>query len=466
MESFTLNLVIIIISLVAIGLAVFFARSREKERREGARKLEERQTELASVKEEKAGLQARLDAFEAAQNEQQRIREEAQKELDRQRDEAFRLEREQMARALDEMKKEFKIISAEHSDRFKQQSAERIDELLKPVKEKFDKFDKSVQDAQIKSTQSNSSLEALIKTLMEQSKSVGEEARNLADALTGQSKVQGDFGEMLLTDLLRFSGLEEGINYSVQGVITDDRGHEIKSESGATMIPDVLVHYPDGGEVVVDSKMSLTDFARWAAAQTPQERQQAAKAHVASVRKHVDELAKKDYASYIPEGHRKIDYNLMFIPIEDAFRLMQAEEPLLWQEAKSRGVLIVSQMSLSIVLNMVLISWRQHDQQQNIEEVYATASDLMTQLSAWMDQYKRLGEAIRQASAAYDSTTQHLTTGKQNVIQKIDKLEKMHLKPKKAKEIKAGTRMVRGQVSIIPQELATGLDASDNEDEE
>ena len=144
---------------------------------------------------------------------------------------------------------------------------------------------------------------------------------------------------------------------------------------------------------------------------------------------------------------------------------MQAEEPLLWQEAKSKGVLIVSQMSLSIVLNMVLISWRQHDQQQNIEEVYATASDLMTQLSAWMDKYVSLGESIQKAAKDYQDTTQHLTSGKQSVIQKINKLEQMHLAPKKAKAIKAGSRIVRGRASIIPQSLSGGLSAPEDKEE-
>ena len=454
MEWSPLIVLLGIIVLAMIALAVY-----------GVRRLGHARERITVLTAEKAALSAQLEAQEEAAKEQERIREEARKELDRQREAAFEQERAQMGKALEEMKTQFKALSAENSERFKQQSAERIDELLKPVREKFEQFDKSVHDSQLKSAERGVSLETLIRQMMEQSKTVGTQAQQLADALTGQSKVQGDFGEMLLVDLLRFSGLEEGSNYTVQGVITDDRGHEVKSDDGATMIPDVLVHYPDGGEVVIDSKMSLTAFTRYAAAQTQEERRQAAKEHVASVRKHVDELSRKDYAAYIPEGHRKIDYNLMFIPIEDAFRLMQAEEPLLWQEAKSKRVLIVSQMSLSIVLNMVLISWRQHDQQQNIEEVYATASDLMTQLQTWMDKYVQLGADIRKVAKTYDETTQHLTEGRQNVIQKIDKLERMHLAPKKAKALKAGSRMVQGRASIIPDELAGQLSAPEEEEE-
>ena len=359
---------------------------------------------------------------------------------------------------MEEMRGAFKALSAENSEHFREQSTRAVDELLKPIKEKFEAFDRSVRESDVRSAERNTSLEGLIKMMADQSKTVGTQAQALADAITGQSKVQGDFGEMLLTDLLRASGLEEGPNFSVQSVIRDAQGHEIKSEDGRTLIPDVIVHYPDGGEVIVDSKVSLKAFVAWNQAASPEERARLAREHVQSIRSHVDELKTKNYASYIPEGHKKIDYNLMFIPVENAFVLMEQEAPLLWQEARNAGVLIVSQMSLSVVLNMVQIAWRRQDQERNIEEVYNTASELMSVLQNWMESYVKIGESLEKVSSAYNESTRQLKDSNQSVIKKIGKLERLRVAPKRSKAgIKSSGRMVGGRESIIPSVLAQDM---------
>ena len=380
-----------------------------------------------------------------------------QAKLDAQKD-ALEKERDYSSKSLEEMKNTFKALSAENSEHFRKTSAAAVGELLKPIQEKFDALGKSVHDSDVKAAERGSSLEKMVQLLSDQSRSVGDQARALADAITGQSKVQGDFGEMLLTDLLKASGLEEGVNFDVQAVLRDEFGHEIKSESGATMIPDVIVHYPDGGEVVVDSKVSLKAFVAWNQAATPEERARLAKEHVRSIEQHVTELRDKDYTSYIPDGRRKIDYNIMFIPIEAAFQLMQQEAPLLWQKARDERVLIVSQMSLSVVLNMVLIAWRQHDQQRNIEEVYSTAAELMSALGNWMDTYTRLGEAIGKVSSAYGESTRQLKESNQSVIKKIAKLEKLRVSPKRSRAaVKSSGRKGLAPESVIPSVLAQDL---------
>ena len=412
---------------------------------------------------QKAGLEAKL----AAQDEAQRTLE-AQREahLKEQR-ELFEKERkadqEQAAKSLEEMRNAFKSLSAENSEHFRKTSAESVGELLKPIQEKFKEFSESVKASDEKNAERSGSMEKMIHLLSEQSKSVGSQAQALADAITGQSKAQGDFGEMLLVDLLRESGLQEGVNFDVQGVLRDEFGHEIKSDDGRTMIPDVIVHYPDGGEVIVDSKVSLKAFVEWNQAISAEDRSRRAKEHLDSIRKHIEELRGKDYASYIPEGKKKIDYNLMFIPIENAFRLMQEEEPLLWQQAKNQGVLIVSQMSLAIVLNMILVAWRQFDQQRNIQEVYKTASELMSVLENWMGEYVKIGEKLREVGRSYDESTRLLTGSNQSVVKKIAKLEKLGATRKRSNAaIKSSGRMIGGRSSVIPTQLAEKLDEEDN----
>ena len=339
---------------------------------------------------------------------------------------------------------------------------ESIEELLKPIKEKFGELGKSVQDNSLNAAKQEARMSEMIKHLMDQSKTVGDEARNLANALKGRSKMQGDFGEMLLVDLLKSSGLEEGVHFVTQGVMRDANGHEIKSDDGKTMIPDVIVYYPDDTEVIVDSKVSLKAFASYYESQTVEERNRYAREHVESVRKHVDELKTKNYASYIEEGKRKLDYNIMFIPIESAFNLMLEEEPLLWQQAKDAKVLIVSQMTLMIVLNMVLMTWKQHDQERNIAEVYKTASELMSQLKSWMESYVEVGNLLQKVDKSYQDSKKKLVDSNQSVIKKIDKLERLGLSPKRSNaKLKPGTRMVRGAESVIPMDLSEGLESDE-----
>ena len=419
---------------------------------------------------EKVALEGQLKAqdetykaLDAQRAEQQRQldaeRAEQQKRLAEEREKAFESQRKQMEES-------FKTLSEQNSAGLRRQNAESLGELLKPIQEKFTGFEKTVQDTQKLSVAQDAAMRELLNTVMDQSRTVGEEARNLANALTGHSKIQGDFGEMLLIDLLKNSGLEEGVHFKQQGVIQDERGHEVKSESGATLIPDVIVYYPDDTEVIIDSKVSLTAYVNYMNSDSAEERMRFAKEHISSVSKHIDELKTKDYASYIEGSRKKVDYNIMFIPMEGAFRLMLEESPTLWQRAKDSKVLIVSQMNLMIVLNMILMSWRQHDQEKNIKAVYDTAGELMSQLKNWMDSFVKVGENLSKAQSAYDDSKKKLLESNQSVIKKIDKLEHLKLAPKRSNaRIKAGARIVGGQESIIPQELADGLDQDESVEE-
>jgi len=447
--SDNLILLLFCITLLLLVIAVVFLVLQE--RRHAAEKAalvqdyEARrdvlQEEVASLKSEKAALESRLEVQQQAQ------------------EAMLKAEKEHAAKSLEEMRSAFKALSAENSEHFRKTSAESVGELLKPIQERFKEFSEHVKSSDEKNAERSGSMEKMIRILSEQSRSIGDQARALADAITGQSKTQGDFGEMLLVDLLRESGLQEGVNFDVQNVLRDELGHEIKSDDGRVMIPDVIVHYPDGGEVIVDSKVSLKAFVEWNQATLPEDRKKWAREHIRSIRSHVDELRGKDYASYIPEGRRKIDYNLMFVPIENAFRLMQEEEPLLWQQAKNQGVLIVSQMSLAIVLNMILVAWRQFDQQRNIQEVFKTASELMSALENWMGEYVKVGERLEALNKSYGESSRLLSGSSQSVVKKVAKLEKLGATRKRSSAaLKTGGRMIGGRESVIPGALAGSLE--------
>ena len=445
-----ITVMIILISVVAVAAVVALLvviQRNAAERQRVVNEYEKAEDELQRRLTELTGKNAALESTLKAREEYESRMKEAQEK-------ALNMQKEQHERDLEKMKDAFKALSADNSSEFKRQSAESISELLKPMQEKFAEFGKAVQESRKEAVEQSAQLKEHIHNVMERSQAVGEEARNLANALTGYSKVQGDFGEMLLTDVLKNAGLVEGVHFFTQSVMTDESGHEIKSESGRTMIPDVMVLYPDNTTVIIDSKVSLKSFNEYVNAEKAEDRVRLAKAHVESVRKHVDELKTKDYASYIPEGRRKVNYNLMFIPIEGAFRLMLEEDPMLWQAAKDSNVLIVSQMTLVIVLNMIQMAWKQADQEKNIAEVYKTAEELMSQLNGWMDSYVAIGTMLGKAQSAYETSTKKLTESSQCVVKKIQKLEKLGLSPKKSQaKIKPGARKT-GPESIVPPELS------------
>ena len=455
------NTVILIIAaavvLAAVIALIVVISHGAKERHRLVREYEDAkdglQERLMTLSSEKASVESLLSA-----------RTEYEERLKAEQEKALRLQKEQHEKELASMKDAFRALSAETSASFKSQSADSITELLKPIREKFEEFDRSVRESQKESAAQSAAMKENIENVLKHSRAVGDEARNLANALTGYSKVQGDFGEMLLTDVLKNAGLVEGVHFFTQGVITDSGGHEIKSDEGRTLIPDVMVFYPDETTVIIDSKVSLNAYKEYMLAETVEARRRLAKAHVDSVRKHVDELKSKDYASYIPEGRRKVNYNIMFIPVEGAFRLMLEEDPMLWQVAKDNNVLIVSQMTLIIVLNMIQMAWKQANQEKNIAEVYKTAEELMGQLNGWMGSYVKIGESLEKAQSAYKDSTKKLTESNQSVVKKIQKLEKLGLSPKRSQGKIKTTGRTMGPESIIPTSLTLQED-TDSEDE-
>ena len=473
MDTLTLVLILALAAILIAAIVIVFLlqshsgrqrdallRQHAAEKEDLVRRYESEkdglQDQVASLKEEKAGVESRLKAREEYERQLEEARGRERREAAEQREKEQKALAEQHAKELQQMKEVFENLTARNSESFKVRSAETISELLKPVQEKFQAFNDAVKESQEKTMERHNKLEQKIVDLDTRSQAVSDEARNLANALTGYSQIQGNFGEMLLTDVLKNAGLTEGVHFFTQGVMTDSSGHEIKSSDGRTLIPDVMVYYPDDTTVIIDSKVSLTAYSQYLLASTVEERKRLAKAHVTSVRSHVDELKKKDYASYIPDGRRKVDFNIMFIPIEGAFRLMLEADPMLWQVAKDNHVLIVSQMTLIIVLNMIQMAWKQHEQEKNIAAVYKTSEELMGQIKGWLDNFVKLGDNLEKAAEAYQVSKKKLIDSNQSVIRKIEKLENLGLTPKRSQaKINPGARQL-GPESVIPKELNGG----------
>ncbi len=395
--------------------------------------------QISGLRQENVALTTKIEAM--ANN--LKLRESYEKELE-----------EKQKNLLEQMRESFKALSLENSSIFKVKSSEAITDLLKPMQDKFTEFSKIVRESQDKNIETNAKLNQKIDDLEQRSKNVGDQAKNLANALTGYAKIQGDFGEMLLADILKNAGMVEGIHFQTQGVMTDMQGNEIKSDMGKTMIPDVMVFYPDNTTVIIDSKMSLSSYVDYMNADDIESRKFYAKAHIASITAHIDELKKKDYASYLSEGQAKVPYNIMFVPVEGAFRLMLEESPRLWQIAKDNNVLIVSNMTLIIVLNMISMAWKQYNQEKNIENVYKVAEELMSQIQSWLESYDKLGDYLSKASKSYEDSKRRLKESNQSVIKKIYKLQDLGINSRRGSnaKIRANSRKLSSD-SVVPQSL-------------
>lgn len=347
-------------------------------------------------------------------------------------EENIRRMREDDASKGEAMQAQFKAVAAEimenNSKMFRENSAAQIDALLKPIRESFGRFDKSLNDTRLESVRYNAELKASIEMVMKRSSAVEEEASKLANAITGQVKFQGDFGEMLLNRLLDSAGMRQGIHYDVQGRIRDEQGNAVKTEQGRELQPDVIIYYPDDTAVIVDSKVSLKAFNNYMNASGQAERERFAKEHVQSVLAHVDEMARKDYNSHLPRQKQLVDFNIMFMPVEAAFQLMMTSDPLLWQNARSRGVLIVSQMNLLVFLQMIDMGWKQALQERHITEVYRMAEGIHSQLLGFLQYMDKMGDALKSAGEAYDDAVKRLNGSNQSVVSKLKRLEEYGVK--------------------------------------
>lgn len=350
-------------------------------------------------------------------------------------EENIRRIREDDASRAEAMRVQFKAAASEilenNSKSFRENSAAQIDALLKPIRESFGRFDKSLSDTRMENVRYNAELKASIEMVMKRSSAVEEEASKLANAITGQVKFQGNFGEMLLNRLLDSAGMKRGVHYDVQERIRDNEGNAVKTEQGRELQPDVIIYYPDDTAVIVDSKVSLTAFNEYMNAAEQADRDRFAREHVRSVLSHVEEMARKDYNSYLPKERRLVDFNIMFMPVEAAFQLMMTVDPLLWQNARSKGVLIVSQMNLLVFLQMIGMGWKQALQERHITEVYRMAEGINSQLLGFLQYMDKVGDSLEAAGNAYRDAVKRLNGSSQSVVSKLKRLEEYGVKNEK-----------------------------------
>ena len=448
----TLILLLVVLGLLSAGLGALLYHQR----RETARL--QREKEFAD--EALADARQRLTAAETLQTETRQSRDEAQNELRTLREEHLRTqtelaalrasstaelaalrqknaeEREAEHAEREKLEERFRLqfknlateILGEQTREFKQTNKESLDILLKPFRENITEFRERVERIYSHENEQRGELKNELKRLMELNQHISTDARNLTDALKGNSKVQGDWGEMLLETILDSSSLSKGIHYETQ--------HNLKDDAGRNLRPDVVLHLPDDKHIIIDSKVSLTAFVNYTAAQSEEERQRCMAAHVASVRQHVKELGTKEYQLYLSKAYgeqKSPDFVIMFVPNEPAFLAALQSDPQIWSFAYDRKVIVSSPTNLFALLKLVADLWKYNDQDKNTREIAAYALKLYEQLVKFTASLEGIGTALNKAQTLYDDAYKRLCTekGQNSIIRIGERLrEKAHFLPK------------------------------------
>ncbi|MBQ2784233.1 MAG: DNA recombination protein RmuC [Alistipes sp.] len=411
----TISIILLVLIVLLVAILVVLAIGQRNNGLMHRRELEERDGELAA-------LRTRLSDSERELTEERirHVRTTSERDALSQSIEDMRRDREQSDKQL---KSEFRNLAqeilTEHQNNLRQTNRDSIDLLLKPFKDNITEFRERVERIYAHENEQRGALKNELDNLIKLNQQMTSSAANLTDALKGNSKVQGDWGEAYLETILESTGLVRGVHYHVQ--------QNLKDESGANLRPDVVLSLPEERRIIIDSKVSLTAYVRFTEAESEAERRQAMAEHVQSVRKHVQELASKGYERLVASP----DFVVMFIPTEPAFLEALKADSDIWADAYARKVIISSPTNLFALLKMVADMWRRDAQNKNQAEIIEKATKLYEQLVVFSEQLEGVGSALDTAKSRYDEAYKRLHTGNNNIVRLGERLKKLGLPTKK-----------------------------------
>ena len=336
-----------------------------------------------------------------------------------------------------QVKSETMKMLQDRQKEFAVSSQDSLSQILDPLRENVTELKKAIADNSKEQASRDGEMREQIRSMMSQSEAARKSADELAAAFKHGSKIQGDWGETILDELLSSQGLCRGIHYDVQETMRDAKGKVIYNEAGEMMRPDVIIHLDDKREVIVDSKVSLTSYVDYVNAENEDDRKRFLKAHIESIKKHVKELADKDYSSYIQSPKVSLGYVIMFVPNISALWTALNAEPDLWRKAAESNVFIVDEQSLYGTLKMVSMTWTQIKQNENHEKVYALANEMIERVGLFMQRFEELGTTIGKVQEAYNGCTIKLLPNGQSIINTSKKLIDLGAKNSTKHPIKA-----------------------------
>ncbi len=325
----------------------------------------------------------------------------------------------------DKFRIEFKNLAneilEEKSQKFTQQNRTNLDEILKPLGEKIKDFEKRVEDTYDKESKLRFSLKEEIKRLEELNQQVSRDTVNLTKALKGDSKAQGNWGEVVLESILEKSGLVKDREYFIQSSFTSDEGKRLQ--------PDVVVTYPGKRNVVIDSKVSLTAYERYTSEENEDKREKAYKEHIISLKSHINELSLKNYQDLYQLN--SLDFVMMFLPLEPAYLLAVQRDPDLWNYAYDKRILLISPTNLIAALKMVESLWRQEYQGQNVKEIARQSGDLYDKFVGLVEDLIDVGNKLKATQKSYEGSMNKLHSGKGNLLKRVENIKKLGAKTTK-----------------------------------
>jgi len=335
-------------------------------------------------------------------------------------------QKEEIEKLQEKFTKEFENLAnkifEEKGNKFTEQNKEKLSEILNPLREKISEFERKVEETSKESIKGNASLKEQLQMLKEMNQKITQEATNLTNALKGQSKTQGNWGEFILESILEKSGLVKGREYVVQESIT--------AESGKRFQPDVIINLPENKSIIIDSKVSLIGYEKFISSEDENEKQLALREHINSIRSHIKSLSGKNYQNlYQIES---LDFVLMFMPIEPAFAYAVQSDASLFTDAFERNIVIVSPSTLLATLRTIASIWRQENQNKNALEIAKQSGDMLDKFTAFVDDLISVGKGLMTAKDNYDKAMNKLTDGRGNLINRAEKIKKLGAKASKS----------------------------------
>ncbi len=393
---------------------------------ENARQLTQSQVRIGQLEAQLRAEQRRYD--EAQQLWRKEMEERQQQQMLRQQE-----QRAQFDEQLQTVREQFKNLAAQvldaSAERLKTQNKESMSVLTQPLKDNLEELGKAIQATNQESARNTASLTEQLKAMAEQTEKIDKTATQLTSVMRGSSKIQGNWGELILTEILEQNGLVEGVNYDVQHTLTDAKGNVLKGdESGKRMIPDVILHYPKNEDVVIDAKMSIEAYERWMSAEDDTLRKKYADDLARAVRTQMMGLAKKDYSSYIKPPRHAIDFVIMFVPNEGALQLALATDKSLWNDAFNQQVFITSQQNLMAILKIIQIAWRQYIQSENQQKIYGLAEELLKRVGEFVQRMELIKKDIATLGDHYDDVYKKAFSGNRSIVQKANELKTLGVK--------------------------------------
>jgi len=419
-ELYYLLFLIIGIALGAIG--VYFAM----------------RSQVLAAKERNASTEQQMRDQQDTFREQMKIMQESSQQQMRSQQESQQKQMEQqMALIREQMNSASEKILKERAEELSAVNKEQLSGILTPLQTHIQQMREAVERSDREHNSTMQRLDATIKTSIEQSRQVGERADKLAQALTGENKTQGNFGELRLKQLLEGMGLQEGEQFTLQETIRDKDGYVVYEEEGHRLIPDAILHFPDKRDVIIDSKMSFTAFEDYHNAETEAQRQDALKRHLTSMRNHVNELSRKNYSKYIAEGHAKLDFVLMYVFSESALQLALSNDATLWKDAYDRGVIITGSQNLYTMLRVLEMTWKQVRQVENQQKIMECANMIVDRVQLFAERFESVKQQLQKTQDSFDKLESITAETGQSILTPASRLLKMGASqnPKRKKQL-------------------------------